>query len=231
MIPIELDILTQHPKGPIHLRVYNLTPHAIRVMDPDTLTLAREYPASGTVLRATMQEELLFESVFPWSEVYRVEYRGVEVDGTETPTLDPDDRWKPGDILIVSTLTADAWEKDDWKPLPGFVQVYVPDSGPTAIRDRSGKIDGVTRFIGRRVLSLNEWSTSSAAAPKKESAGDLCLRCGREKSEHCLANFSDGMIGAAVLICPTATFSTEDDGRRPYPSLDGPMTLAERSDR
>lgn len=106
----------------------NLTPHPITVRLPDGTD--RTYQPDGSVARVAMQETVLY----------------VTPDGV------PVVRRTPGEVIglprnsagiapcLVSSMVLAA--------LPaGTLNVYAPDTGPTAIRDERGQVIAVTRLV------------------------------------------------------------------------------------
>jgi len=105
------------------MKLVNLTPHTIVVGD-----IAIE--ASGTVARREIEQKQVGEvNGIP---IYRTVFGPV----LGLPDLRPDT------FFIVSSLV-----------LAGVADhrtdVIAPDTGPSAIRDSSGRIQGITRFISR----------------------------------------------------------------------------------
>ena len=99
----------------------NLTPHPITLRMPDGQDVI--LPPSGTVARVSMEEEVV---------------------GTVAGL--PLIRRRPGPVIglsdepcIMSSMVLAA--------LAGAVNVYAPDTGPTAIRDDHGHVIAVTRLV------------------------------------------------------------------------------------
>lgn len=113
------------------MKIWNLTPHTVNYDDG---TIQRAFPSEGS-LRVN-QANTPAEPVDGMTAVL-TEYGGVE--GFPEGIVD-------GDVLIVSTIAADAMGKrDDW--LPGVhVGLIVPDTGPTCKRE-NGQIKSVCQFI------------------------------------------------------------------------------------
>jgi hypothetical protein len=111
------------------MSTYNLTPHDI-VVYYGTAGGARNIPASGHVARLAMTSEPagIVDGLPCVCTVFGA-LSGVPA-GVEYM-----------DVLIVSSLAADAVARE----YPG-VTVLVPDTGPTAMRNESGQIAGVTQF-------------------------------------------------------------------------------------
>lgn len=108
----------------------NLTPHLIRVMNPETGEVV-ELPPSGLVARVATTEEVVGFEVVGTLKVSTVRKTFGEVEGLP-------DGWFPGsDRVLVSGMVAAA--------MPGVFGVYAPDTGPTAVR-REGQVWAVTRL-------------------------------------------------------------------------------------
>lgn len=111
------------------MRVWNLTPHPCNYNDGTT---QRTILSDGNV--RVNQTDTPAESVDGLATV-RTEYGGVEGIPVDV---------KPGDVLIVSTIVADAFSRGF---APDGVTVLVPDTGPTCKRDEAGRIISVCQFI------------------------------------------------------------------------------------
>lgn len=108
----------------------NLTPHLIRVMNPDTGEVV-ELPPSGLVARVTTTEEVVGFEIVGTLKVPTVRKTFGEVEGFPKG-------WFPGSSrVVVSGMVASA--------MPGVFGVYAPDTGPTAVR-REGQVWAVTRL-------------------------------------------------------------------------------------
>jgi hypothetical protein len=125
---------------------YNLTPHDIVYYAPDGT--ARNIPASGHVARLAMTSEAA--GMVDGLRCDRVVFGALSGVPADVEYCD---------ILIVSSLAAEA-VADDY---PG-VTVLVPDTGPTAVRDGSGRITGVTQF--RLVQDALSFERAAAAERK-----------------------------------------------------------------
>jgi len=110
----------------------NLTKHAIHIIaaNGDLVTI----PPSGQLAMVAMK---------PPRTLSPVEYDGYEIP---VATVEYGEVVLPPDIdglILVSTMTADAMRAQG---ITGY-QVYVPDTGPSAIRDEKGRILSVVRLI------------------------------------------------------------------------------------
>lgn len=109
------------------MKIINLTPHPIAVLTKEGMIT---FPPSGTVARVSQIEE----PAGSLDGVQLVRIRCGQVDGL------PDEQ--EGVMYLVSRLV---FERCVWRH-----DLLVPDTGPgSAIRDSSGNIVGVTRFICR----------------------------------------------------------------------------------
>lgn len=110
-------------------RIWNLTPHEIHYVDGDN---RRSIPSDGSLrLRQFDQAEAPIDGL-PTVTTHYGEPEGVP------------NEIKPGDILIVSTLVGDHWDKSRRPP---EITLLVPDTGTTSHRDKAGRIVAVTQFI------------------------------------------------------------------------------------
>ncbi len=105
----------------------NLTPHLIRVMNPETGEVV-ELPPSGVVARVSTTEVVGGYTVIGTLKVPVMRKVFGEVVGL------PDEGTTP---CIVSGMVAAA--------VPNRVGVYAPDTGPTAVRE-NGQVWAVTRL-------------------------------------------------------------------------------------
>jgi hypothetical protein len=105
------------------MKVINLTPHTIKVVNSDNQVI-REYPSAGIARVATTAEVI-------------DEVDGISVVRTKFGAVkglpEPD-----GSVFIVSMVVAQA--------VSGRKDVVAPDTGPSAYRDKEGKIVGVRQF-------------------------------------------------------------------------------------
>ena len=104
----------------------NLTPHTIRVMNPETGEIV-ELPPSGVVARVSTTEEVVGTVTIGTMVVPVMRKVFGEVVGL------PED----GQPCIVSGMVAAA--------VPGWAGVFAPDTGPTAVR-KDGQVWAVTRL-------------------------------------------------------------------------------------
>lgn len=106
----------------------NLTPHVIRVLTDSGNYV--DIPPDGRVPRLPMETKFRDKIPSPDGsiEVHAVLYRAVQ----DLPEPVPDT------FYIVSQLICKAANRAD---------LVYPDSGPTAIRDTSGQVAGVRRFL------------------------------------------------------------------------------------
>jgi len=102
----------------------NLTPHALTIYANGEI--AFEIPASGTVARRAVSEEIVGEV----NGVVLARTVFGEAEGVPAP--------EEGVMYLVSRLVKDG--------LPNRTDVICPDTGKTAVRDEGGRILGVTRF-------------------------------------------------------------------------------------
>lgn len=109
------------PKGEITM--INLTPHDIVIQGKDDKPSL--YPASGKVARVVMEETVIGT------------FAGVDVITRKPGLVEglPED----GTPCLVSAMVLSAIP-------PGTPGVYAPDTGPTAIRDKTGQVKAVTRL-------------------------------------------------------------------------------------
>lgn len=105
----------------------NLTTHAITVRLPDGTDCI--YPPSGTVARVVMEEDV----VFYLREVPVIRREPGEVVGLPTD----------GAPCLVSAMVLDVLRGAGHAAL----NIYAPDTGPTAIRNEKGHIVAVTRLV------------------------------------------------------------------------------------
>ena len=110
------------------LTVLNLTPHAITVRLPDGTD--RTYPPSGTAARVVMEEYVAFylHGVIPVIRREPGEVVGLPTDGAP---------------CLVSAMVLDVLRGAGHAAL----NIYAPDTGPTAIRNEKGHIVAVTRLV------------------------------------------------------------------------------------
>ncbi len=114
------------------MRIWNLTPH---VMYYDDGHVQRAYPSDG-VLRVVQVDEPA-DSIDGLNTI-RTEY--TDVEGMP-------EKIAAGDVLLVSTIVADAFLKSPER-VAGFT-LLVPDTGKSCKRDAEGRIVSVCRFIRR----------------------------------------------------------------------------------
>jgi|WetSurMetagenome_2_1015567.scaffolds.fasta_scaffold75059_1 hypothetical protein len=108
----------------------NYTPHAVTVRDPDSRD--HIFPPSGQIARVAMESEVACQLD----------------DGTPTVIVRYGIPLLPAGhppACIVSTMFADAYRAAHG---PGGVSLFVPDSGPSAIRE-NGQIVAVRALIRR----------------------------------------------------------------------------------
>ena len=111
------------------MRIWNLTPHP---MHYDDGTNQRVIPSDGNCWVRQIDQPA--EPIDGMATV-KTQYSGVEGIPSEV---------QPGDVLIVSTIVAEAFERGT---RPIGVAVLVPDTGSTCKRDPNGRIVSVSRFI------------------------------------------------------------------------------------
>lgn len=122
----------------------NLTPHEIVVYGDDGTP--HVFTPSRHVARVEFEEFDLGRC--PTTGVRVIARRTGPVSGMPTD----------GTPCLVSALVLEA--------LPsGFENVYVPDSGPTAIRDGLGRIVGVRRLVTRTDLQMRAVRLSTGGEP------------------------------------------------------------------
>lgn len=107
----------------------NLTPHLIRLLNPETGEVV-ELPPSGQVARVQTTEVVTGYQVIGTLKVPTVSKVFGEVEGLPEFVT-------PGCPVLVSGMVAAA--------MPGVPGVYAPDTGPTAVR-RDGQVWAVTRL-------------------------------------------------------------------------------------
>jgi hypothetical protein len=116
------------------MKFVNLTPHAITIRTKEgDITIEPE----GTVARVDMAEHhlgLMFYKQIPVITRKRIEVVGLPPQ---------EDRVRGNLICLVSSMVLDALE---WAHA---VNVYAPDTGPTAVRDEKGHVVAVTRLVCR----------------------------------------------------------------------------------
>ena len=108
-------------------RIVNLTPHAITIK---TERATHTIPPSGTIARVETRERVT-------GKVFGVPVVTREL-GEVTGLPDTQD----GTVYLVSSMVVDAVKK-----ACGRIDVFAPDTGPTAIRDEAGHIVAVTRLV------------------------------------------------------------------------------------
>jgi hypothetical protein len=113
------------------MRIWNLTPHPIHYDDDKTV---RTFESDGFC--RVVQTDKPAEPIDAMATVL-TEYGGVEGIPAEV---------KPGDVLIVSVVVANALSH---RTAPPGVTILVPDTGPSCRRDEHGRIISVCRFIRR----------------------------------------------------------------------------------
>ena len=106
------------------MKIVNLTPHTIKVVNSQNEVI-REYPSAGVARVATTAETI---DEVDGIKVVRTKFG--QVEGLPSPDGET--------IYIVSMVVAQAasMRKD----------IIAPDTGPTAYRDKDGKIVGVRQF-------------------------------------------------------------------------------------
>jgi len=107
------------------IKIVNLTPHSIvlRTEEGDVTV-----PPSGTVARVAVKQ---VEIECPGLPVHVARNEYGEVEGLPEP--------KDGTIYVVSSLVLSR--------VHGRIDVFAPDTGPTAIRDEAGRIVAVRRLV------------------------------------------------------------------------------------
>lgn len=108
------------------MNLINLTPHAVVIMDPETLQHIRTIEPCGAVARVSAQT--VEDGTIDGLQVVRTAYGGVE--GLPAP--------EPGVAYIVSAMVGTR--------VIGRDDVYGPDSN-RAIRDVAGRILGVPGLV------------------------------------------------------------------------------------
>lgn len=111
------------------MRIWNLTPHQCNYDDGQT---QRTIASDGNV--RVNQVNTPADPIDGLATV-RTDYGSVDGFPAEV---------QPGDVLIVSTIVADAFARG---LAPAGVTVLVPDTGPSCKRDEAGRIVGVCQFI------------------------------------------------------------------------------------
>lgn len=113
------------------MKFINLTSHAIaiRLVDGSTLVI----PADGTVARVAVQAV----PTAPVAGIPTVVNGYGEVEG-----LRPANTY-PADVVILVSAMVLSRLGSEYAGL-----VYAPDTGETAIRNRAGQIEAVTRLVG-----------------------------------------------------------------------------------
>lgn len=120
---------------PYQYEYINTTPHKIRIMNLDGQIVEIE---PGPQIRCTHEVKEILLKFHNMRMVLNGKY-----------SLD-EDSIKPihknAKALIVSTIVAQ--HADELRKICGkYVQIIVPDSGPTAVRDIHGKINYITQLI------------------------------------------------------------------------------------
>lgn len=108
----------------------NYTPHEVRIVDENNIPYS--YPASGTVARVHVTSSPAEPLGFGVPTIT------VSYGAAELPEGHPRQ-------CLVSTMFADAYRRQHGQ---NDVELFVPDSGPTAIR-RDGQIVAVRALIRR----------------------------------------------------------------------------------
>lgn len=108
------------------MKIINCTPHDIHFCDPITRQIVKTYPRSGIVPRVSSETQRLPDI----DGCQAVTHIWGAVDGLPEPEAET--------LYAVSTMVADKCR--------GRMDLIVPDSGPTAVRDEKGQIVGVTRW-------------------------------------------------------------------------------------
>ncbi|MBW2671852.1 MAG: hypothetical protein JRD89_00370 [Deltaproteobacteria bacterium] len=124
-------------------KVWNLTPHEIRLADESGEIVAR-FPPSGYVARLTCEDRpdstaRLYDCDLPI--VVRI---FGEPEGLPPEDLLDEDQTH---IFIVSLPALQAVTETVARNYDRAIIVVAPDTGPTAIRDEKGQIVAVRRFI------------------------------------------------------------------------------------
>lgn len=118
-------------------KLVNLTPHAIRIMQKDSIFTI---PPSGYEARV----EVTIKQLPP---ILQGEAKICVVKRNYGPVEIPLREWKDGEHFIVSSLVLEALREK--KVMAWFKRsFYAPDTGPTAVRDKKTKrIIAVRRLI------------------------------------------------------------------------------------
>lgn len=114
------------------MRIWNLTPHVMQYDDGETQIA---YP-SDAVVRVQMVETV----AAPIGQLRTIYATFAAVEGIPAEV-------QPGDVLMVSTIVADAMERQS-ETFQRYI-ILVPDTGPSCNRDGQGRIISVSRFIRR----------------------------------------------------------------------------------
>lgn len=107
------------------MQFINLTPHPIVIIKPDGRI---EIPPSGKIARVGVTQKVVGE--VGGIPLVRNEWGAIE--GLPEPSQDDV-------IYIVSSLVL--------ARVRGRTDVVAPDTGPTAVRDETGRIIGIRRFV------------------------------------------------------------------------------------
>ena len=122
------------------MKLLNLTPHNVTfLLTGAALGAEHTVPTSGTVARVTMKTEHQGTVRVPGGYINVAIPEYGEVLGLPPQTEDT--------ALIVSTMVADALRGS------GRTDIYVPDSGPDAVRDDKGQVKAVRRLLYRGATS------------------------------------------------------------------------------
>lgn len=123
------------------MKVVNLTPHEINLYEGDNIVAT--FPPSGSVARVDMvRAPQGFIRISEWEDSHpgaahllvQIHHENVNmVEGLPEP--------KEGTIYLVSRVVLAAVPQER-------IDVFCPDTGPTAVRDENGQIAGVRGFVG-----------------------------------------------------------------------------------
>lgn len=155
----EIERLTAPPL----VEVVNLTPHPITVGE-------KTFSPSGKVARVAMDETDSGEMVAGIPVITREmgEVTGLLAERENT-------------IFLVSAMVlAEVHGRED---------VFAPDTGPTAVRDFEGRIQGVTRLVGTSIFRIVSGNRARDAARDRQWAAENKHDCQRTAASERPAGF------------------------------------------
>lgn len=125
-------------------RVYNLTPHALTLMDAEGNVL-ENFPPSGRVARVIMEGDRVRNNKFGLPAVEMPVPGEVMTGGGGIEDVPFTEFAKdPNEMFLVSRMVLDALVNLGYR----YRSVFAPDTGSTAKRNEQGQVIGVTRFVG-----------------------------------------------------------------------------------